>query len=123
MTLNLMEANKTCLHSNEVIQRPCGSSPCSTVAKRRQERKEMVEEDKRKEQGMSFLDDFVDNHDAESVLMLAECCALGRGIKQNPDNAMMLVSESARMGNREAQSLMSLLGKWKGRDCVEWRRL
>lgn len=95
--------------------RSCISSQSSVVAKR--------EKDKSKEKTVSFLDDFVCNHDAESILTLAKYCTLGVGIEQNLEGAKMLVSASARMGNREAQSLMALLNKWKGKHCVDWRRL
>ena len=56
---------------------------------------------------VAYLEDCVAEGDADAMLMLAECCALGRGIEQNRRRTERLVALAAMKGNDCAKRLMS----------------
>ena len=56
---------------------------------------------------VAYLEDCVAEGDADAMLLLAECCALGRGIEQNRRRAEKLVALAAMKGNGCAKRLMS----------------
>ena len=68
---------------------------------------------------VALLEDCVALGDADSMLILANCCALGRGMEHNAERAESLISEAANKGNEEAQSLMELINDWKGKESVD----
>ena len=70
-----------------------------------------VEKDEAK--AVSLLEDCVADGDADAMLMLAKCCALGRGMKHNAERAEALVIEAAWKGNNEAWCLRKLINDWK----------
>ena len=62
---------------------------------------------------VALLEDCVACGDAESMLMLAQCCAFGHGMERNTERAESLICEAAEKGNKEAQCLMELSNRWK----------
>ena len=52
--------------------------------------------DKDEVKAVSLLEDCVAHGDADAMMMLAKCCALGRGIEHNAERAEALVSEDQR---------------------------
>ena len=66
----------------------------------------------------SLLEDCVAHGDADAMVMLAKCCALGHGMEHNAERAEALVSEAAKKGIDEALILMKLINDWKGREFV-----
>ena len=66
----------------------------------------------------SLLKECVIDGDDEAMLMLAKCYAFGIGVSQNGMQAEALVSESAKMGNKEALFLMELINDWKGKKTI-----
>ena len=72
---------------------------------------------------VALLEDCVALGDTESMLLLAECCALGHGMEHNAERAESLISEAANKGNQEAAYLMELLNKWKGQQSINLRGL
>ena len=72
---------------------------------------------------VTLLEDCVALGDTDSMLMLAKCCAFGRGMEQNAERAESLISEAANKGNEEAQGLMRLINDWKGRCRIDMRGL
>ena len=80
-----------------------------------------VEKDEAK--AVSLLEDCVADGDADAMLMLAKCCALGRGMEHNAERAEALVSEAAEKGNDEARILMKLISNWKGKETIDLRSL
>ena len=69
--------------------------------------------DKDEAKAVSLLEDCVAHGDADAMLMLAKCCALGRGMKHNAERAEALVIEAAWKGNNEAWCLRKLINDWK----------
>ena len=72
-----------------------------------------VEKDEAK--AVSLLEDCAARGDADAMVMLAKCCALGQGMKHKAEHAEALVTEAAKKGNDEAQRLMRLINEWKGK--------
>ena len=70
------------------------------------------------QKGVALLEDCVALGDAEAMLMLAECCALGYGMEHDAERAESLISEAANKGNDEAMCLMKLINDWKENDSV-----
>ena len=68
---------------------------------------------------VSFLEDCVAHGDTDAMVMLAKCCALGRGMEHNAERAETLVSEAAKKGNDEARFLFQEINRWKGKQCEE----
>ena len=74
--------------------------------------------DKDEAKAVSLLEDCVAHGDADAMVMLAKCCALGRGMEHNAERAEALVSEAAEKGNHEARILLQLINDWKGKQRV-----
>ena len=74
--------------------------------------------DKDKAKAVSLLEDCVAHGDTDAMVMLAKCCALGRGMEHNAERAEALVSEAAKKRNREARFLLQLINDWKGKQCI-----
>ena len=74
--------------------------------------------DKDEAKAVSLLEDCVAHGDADAMVMLAKCCALGRGTGQNAERAEALVSDAAEKGNHEARFLLQLINKWKGKESI-----
>ena len=68
---------------------------------------------------VELLEDCVALGDADAMLMLAKCCAFGRGMGHNAERAESLISEAAKKGNEEAWCLMKLINDWKGQQSVD----
>ena len=79
--------------------------------------------DKDEAKAVSLLEDCVAHGDADAMLMLAKCCALGYGMEHNAERAETLVSEAANKGNDEAQRLMKIINDCKGKQCVDLKGL
>ena len=69
--------------------------------------------DKDQAKAVSILEDCVAHGDADAMVMLAECCALARGMERNAERAEALVSDAGQKGNKEARILMQLINNWK----------
>ena len=67
---------------------------------------------------VALLEDCVALGDADSMLMLAKCCALGRGIEQNAERAESLISRAGNKGNEEALCLVELINEWKEKQSI-----
>ena len=63
---------------------------------------------------VALLEDCVALDNAEAMLMLAKCCAFGRGMEHNAERAESLIAEAANKGNHEALCLMRLINDWEG---------
>ena len=74
--------------------------------------------DKDEAKAVSLLEECVAHGDADTMLMLAKCCALGRGMEHNAERAEALVSEAAEKGNDEARVLLQLINDWKGKESI-----
>ena len=68
---------------------------------------------------VALLEDCVALGDTESMLLLANCCAFGRGMEHNAERAESLICEAAEKRNREALCLMKLINDWKVTDEVD----
>ena len=75
--------------------------------------------DKDEAKAVSLLEDCVILDDPYGILMLAKCCALGRGMGHNAERAEALVSEAAEKGNDEARILLQLINDWKQKELFE----
>ena len=82
------------------------------LARRLMEGKD-VEKDE--EKAVDLLEDCVAFGDAEAMLMLGKCCALGCGTKKNARRAYDLIYDSFEGGNDEAESLLCLIDQCKGK--------
>lgn len=69
--------------------------------------------DKNEEKGVSLLEDCVTHGDADAMLMLAKCYALGLGTKHNAERAEELLSDSARKGSKDASDFANFIGTWR----------
>ena len=69
--------------------------------------------EKNEGKAVSLLDDCVVLGDADAMLMLAKCCALGLGMERDAERAEALISESADNGNGEARELLKLISESK----------
>ena len=76
-----------------------------------------VEKDEVK--AVRLLKECAEDGDAEAMLMLGECCALGRGVKHNSERAQVLLTYAAECGNCQAQHLMKLINEWKGEERID----
>lgn len=76
-----------------------------------------VEEDCAK--AASLLENCAALGDADSMLMLARCCALGCGTERNAARAEGLISEAAEQGSKEAQHLVELINEYKRRTSID----
>ena len=74
--------------------------------------------DKDEAKAVSLLEDCVARDDADAMLMLAKCFALGRGMEHDAERAEALVSDAAKKGNEEARILMKLINDWKGKESI-----
>ena len=79
--------------------------------------------DKDEAKAVSLLEDCVAHGDADAMLVLAKCCALGRDMEHNAERAEALVSEAAEKGNHEARILLQLINDWKGDERIDLERL
>ncbi len=75
--------------------------------------------DKDEAKAVSILEGCVAHGDTDAMVMLAECCALARGMEHNAGRAEALVSDAAEKGNHEARILMQLINDWKGQKIVD----
>ena len=75
--------------------------------------------DKDEAKAVSLLEDCVAHGDAAAMVMLARCCALGRGIEHDAERAEALLSDAAKKENNEARILMQLIDEWKGKESIE----
>ena len=75
--------------------------------------------DKDKAKAVSLLGDCAARGDADAMVMLAKCCALGCEIEQNAERAEALVSDAAEKGNDEARILLQLINNWKGKQRID----
>lgn len=66
-----------------------------------------------KEKTLSLLEECATLGDPESMLILAQCCAVGNLTKPNVERANRLLSESAEKGNKTALVLLELIREWK----------
>ena len=82
------------------------------MEEKRELARKLLEEDGA--QAVTPLEECVAGGDAEAMVMLARCCALGRGAEYNPHRAEALISRAATLGNEEAVALMRLIKDWKG---------
>ena len=76
--------------------------------------------DKDEAKAVSLLEDCVTHGDTDAMVMLAKCCALGRGMEHDAERAEALVSEAADKGNHEARFLLRLINDWKGTERFYW---
>ena len=72
--------------------------------------------DKDEAKAVLLLEDCVAHGDANAMVMLAKCCALGCGIEHNAERAEVLVSDAAKKGNHEARFVLKLINDWKGEE-------
>ena len=72
---------------------------------------------------VALLEDCVALDNAESMLMLAKCCAFGRGIEHDVERAESLICEAANKGNDEAQCLMKHLDDFQGEQMINFTGL
>lgn len=82
-----------------------------------------TEESTKDDKSVSHLEESVSHEDPDALLNLAECCAFGRETEQDVGRAGTLLFEAAGKGNKEAQSMMKLIEKWKGQETVDLSRL
>ena len=75
--------------------------------------------DKDEAKAVSLLEDCVAHGDADAMVMLAKCCALGRGMEHNAERAEALVSDAAEKGNQEACVLLDITNDWKGYERID----
>ena len=75
--------------------------------------------DKDEAKAVSLLEDCVTHGDADAMVMLAKCCALGRGMEHNAERAEALVSDAAKKGNHEARLLLQLINDWKEKQHID----
>ena len=68
---------------------------------------------------VALLEDCVALGDADAMLMLANCCALGHGMEHNAERAESLICDAANNGNKEAACLMKLFSEWKGKQSID----
>ena len=75
--------------------------------------------DKDKTKAVPLLEDGVAHGDINAMVMLAKCCALGRGMEHDAERAEALLSDAAKKGNNEARILMKLINEWKGKEFID----
>ena len=79
--------------------------------------------DKDEAKAVSLLEDCVAHGDVDAMVMLAKCCALGRGMEHNAERAEALVSEAAKKRNHEARILLRIINEWKDKERIDLERL
>ena len=99
-----------------------GSATQGNMEAKRKMAKRLMEGDgvdKDEAKAVSLLEDCVALGDADAMVMLAKCCALGRGMEYNAERAEALVSEAAKKGNQEACVLVDITNDWKGYERID----
>ena len=79
--------------------------------------------DKDETKAVSLLGDDVIRGDTDAMVMLAKCCALGRGMEHNAERAETLVSDAAKKGNDEARFLLRIISNWRGKEYIDLKGL
>ena len=100
--------------------------PQTEVEAKRESARRLLEGDgvdKDEAKAVSLLEDCVAHGDADAMVMLAKCCALGRGMEHNAERAEALVSEAAEKGNDEARILLQLINDRKGKQRIDLKSL
>lgn len=69
--------------------------------------------DKDEARGVSLLEDCVTHGDTVAMVMLAKCCAFGRGTERDAERAEALLFDAAKRGNDEALVLTKYISEWK----------
>lgn len=72
---------------------------------------------------VAYLEDCVADCDTDAMMMLAECCALGRGTGQNRMRAERLITWAAKKGNSHAKRLIDSLSFWETDKTLHLERL
>ena len=72
---------------------------------------------------LAHLEDCVADCDTDAMMMLAECCALGRGTGQNRMRAERLITWAAMKGNSHAKRLIDSLSFWETDKTLHLERL
>ena len=70
-------------------------------------------EEKNVGKGVALLEECTALDDAEAMVMLAKCCAIGRGMERDTGRAKTLLSHAAKKGNNKAQIVMRFFDEWK----------
>ena len=68
---------------------------------------------------VEVLEDCAHSEIPDAMLMLAKCCALGRGIARDTRRARKLISDAAKRGNEEAGLLMKLFNELRQQHRVD----
>lgn len=68
---------------------------------------------------VEVLEDCAHSEIPDAMLMLAKCCALGRGIARDTRRARKLISDAAKRGNEEAGLLMRLFNELRQQHRVD----
>ena len=71
------------------------------------------------QKAVALLEDCVALGDAEAMIMLAKCCALGHGMERDAERAESLISEAANEGNDEALCIIEIFDEWKGQQSID----
>ena len=79
--------------------------------------------DKNEEKAVSLLEDCVTHGDVDAMVMLAKCCAFGRGMEYDVKRAEALLSDAAKKENDEARILMKLINEWNGKDSIDLKSM
>ena len=81
--------------------------------------------DKDEAKAVSLLEDCVAHGDADAMVMLAKCYALGCSMEHNAERAEALVSEAAEKGNDDARVLLQLINECRksGTEVAKFDRL
>ena len=68
---------------------------------------------------VSLLEDCASLGDADAMLILAQCYALGPEREQNLKRIETLLAESSKNGNKEARSLVEFMTNLEGQKIVD----
>lgn len=88
-------------------------------AKKELARRLMKDETENNEKVVSLLEDCASLGDADAMLILAQCYALGPEREQNRKRIETLLAESSKNGNKEALSLVELMTNLEGQKIVD----
>ena len=74
---------------------------------------------KNEARALTLLNECVAGGDSDAMLILAKCCAYGRGMERDAGQAQRLIAEAAKQMNNKAQDFHWLISNYGQQECID----
>lgn len=75
--------------------------------------------EKNEARALTLLNECVAGGDSDAMLILAKCCAYGRGMERDAGQAQRLIAEAAKQMNNKAQDFHRLISNYGQQECID----